>query len=178
MFVAQSLPILSDPMDCSPSGSSVHGVLLARILEWVATPFSRGSSRPRDRIGAVCIAGRFLHHLSQQRRPILGPPFELRARPAPKFCLRSASQTSATRPPPRLAPRLTLSRPHPALSFSQPDKAQPWTSPAFSGVLPVPQPLPRPRLTLDRPTPRPRPQASLPSSPPSGPAPMPAPDTS
>ena len=40
---------LCDPMDCSPSGSSVHGILQARILEWVATPFSKGSSWPRDR---------------------------------------------------------------------------------------------------------------------------------
>ena len=35
-------------MDCSPPGSSVHGILQARILEWVAFPFSRGSSQPRD----------------------------------------------------------------------------------------------------------------------------------
>ena len=38
-----------DPTDCSPSGSSDHGILQARILEWVAMPSSRGSSRPRDR---------------------------------------------------------------------------------------------------------------------------------
>ena len=42
--VAQSCPIFCDPMDSSPSGSSVHGILQARILEWVAIPFSRGSS--------------------------------------------------------------------------------------------------------------------------------------
>ena len=41
VLVAQLCPILCDPMDCSPSGSSVHGVLQARILEWVAIPFSR-----------------------------------------------------------------------------------------------------------------------------------------
>ena len=40
---------LCDPMDSSPPGSSVHGILQARILEWVAMPSSRGSSRPRDR---------------------------------------------------------------------------------------------------------------------------------
>jgi len=40
----QSCPTLWDPMDCSPPGSSVHGILQARILEWVAIPFSRGSS--------------------------------------------------------------------------------------------------------------------------------------
>ena len=38
---AQSCPSLCDPMDCSPPGSSVHGILQARILEWVAMPFSR-----------------------------------------------------------------------------------------------------------------------------------------
>ena len=42
--VAQSCPTLGDPMDCSPPGFSVHGILQARTLEWVATPFSRGSS--------------------------------------------------------------------------------------------------------------------------------------
>ena len=42
--IAQSYLSLSDPMDCSPPGSSVHGISQARILEWVAIPFSRGSS--------------------------------------------------------------------------------------------------------------------------------------
>ena len=42
--VVQSCLTLCDPMDCSLSGSSVHGILQARILEWVAVPFSRGSS--------------------------------------------------------------------------------------------------------------------------------------
>ena len=43
-----SCPALCDPMDCSPADSSVHGILHARILEWVAIPFSRASSQPRD----------------------------------------------------------------------------------------------------------------------------------
>ena len=47
-FVAQSWPTLCDPMDCSLPGSSIHGILSARVLEWVAIPFSRGSSQPRD----------------------------------------------------------------------------------------------------------------------------------
>ena len=46
-------------MDCSLLGSSVHEILQARILEWVAMPFSRGSSWPRDRTQISCIAGRF-----------------------------------------------------------------------------------------------------------------------
>ena len=45
-------------MDCSPPGSSVHGILQARILEWIALPSSRDSSRPRDQI-RVSLAGRF-----------------------------------------------------------------------------------------------------------------------
>ena len=45
----QWYPTLCDPIDCSPPGSSVHGILQARILEWVAMPSSRGSSQPRNR---------------------------------------------------------------------------------------------------------------------------------
>ena len=44
----QSCPTLCDPMGCNPPGFSVHGILQARILEWVAMGSSRGSSRPRD----------------------------------------------------------------------------------------------------------------------------------
>ena len=47
-WITQSCPTLCDPMDCSPPGSSVYGILQARVLEWVAISFSRGSSRPRD----------------------------------------------------------------------------------------------------------------------------------
>ena len=50
---------LCDPMDCSLPDSSFHGIFQARILEWVAIPFSRGSSWPRDQTQVSCIAGRF-----------------------------------------------------------------------------------------------------------------------
>ena len=53
--VAQSCPTLCDPMDYSPPGSSVRGILQARILEWVAISFSRGSSQPRDRPGSPAL---------------------------------------------------------------------------------------------------------------------------
>ena len=56
--VAQSCPTLCYPMDCSLPGSSVHGIFQARILEWVAISFSRGSSRPRDRTRVSHIVGR------------------------------------------------------------------------------------------------------------------------
>ena len=46
--VVQSCLTFCNPMDCSLSGSSVHGILQARILEWVAIPSSRGSSQPRS----------------------------------------------------------------------------------------------------------------------------------
>ena len=60
VWVAQSCPILYNPLDCSPSVSSVHGILQAWKLESVAIPFSRGSSWPRDWTLVSCIAGRFL----------------------------------------------------------------------------------------------------------------------
>ena len=56
--VAQSCPTLCDPMDCSLPGSSIHGIFQARVLEWVATSFSRESSQLRDRILVSRIAGR------------------------------------------------------------------------------------------------------------------------
>ena len=59
MLVTQSHPTLCDPVDCSSPGYSVHGILQARILEWVAISFSRGSSQPRDWSQVSCIGGRF-----------------------------------------------------------------------------------------------------------------------
>ena len=53
---AQSCLTLWDPMDCSPSDSSAHGILQARILEWVAIFSSRGSSQSRDPIHVSCIS--------------------------------------------------------------------------------------------------------------------------
>ena len=50
---------LCDPTDCSPPGSSVLGISQARMLDWVAIPFCRGSSWPRDRTHISCIASRF-----------------------------------------------------------------------------------------------------------------------
>ena len=56
--IIQSCPTLCDPMDCSLSGSSVHGIFQARVLECIAISFSRGSSLPRNRTRASCITGR------------------------------------------------------------------------------------------------------------------------
>ena len=53
---------LCNPMDCSPPGSSVHGISQARILEWVAIPLSWGPSRPRVRTHISCIGRWILYH--------------------------------------------------------------------------------------------------------------------
>ena len=57
--VTQLCPTLCDHMDCSLPGSSAHGIFQARILQWVAIPFFRVSSQPRDRTQASHIAGGF-----------------------------------------------------------------------------------------------------------------------
>ena len=76
----QLCPTLCDPVDCIPPGSSVHRILQARILEWVAKPSSRGSSLPRDQtyISYVSRTGRWVlyheHHLGSPsiQRDVLG----------------------------------------------------------------------------------------------------------
>ena len=59
VLVSQSCPTLCNPMDCSLPGSSVNGIFQARILDWVAIPFSSGSSQPRVQTWVSCITGRF-----------------------------------------------------------------------------------------------------------------------
>ena len=59
VLLAQSCLTLCNPMDCSSPGSFVHGILQARTLEWVAIPYSRGSSWPRDWTQVSRSAGRF-----------------------------------------------------------------------------------------------------------------------
>ena len=59
VLVTQSCLILFSSIDCSPPGSSVHGILQARIGEWIPISYSMGSSRPRDQTRVFSIAGRF-----------------------------------------------------------------------------------------------------------------------
>ena len=77
----QSCLTLCDSMDCSPLGSSVHGILQARIVEWVAMCCSRGSSQPRDRTRVFCTGRQILYHWGtweagalKQLNPHLAPP--------------------------------------------------------------------------------------------------------
>ena len=76
VLVAQLCLTLCDPMNCSLPVSSVHGILQARILEWVSMSFSRGSSQHRDQTRVSCFEGWSLYHLSHQGSPSspAGPP--------------------------------------------------------------------------------------------------------
>ena len=78
MLVTQSYPTLCRPMDCSPPGSSVHGILQARILEWVAIPFSKGSSQPQGSNPGLLHCWLILDGLSHQGSPQLceNAPFQ------------------------------------------------------------------------------------------------------
>ena len=67
ILVTQSCLTLWNPRDCSPPGSSVHGFLQTRILEWVVIPLSRVSFQPRDR-SQFCIPGKILYHLTPDSR--------------------------------------------------------------------------------------------------------------
>ena len=70
LCVCDSLSVsLCNLMDCSPPGSSRHGILQARILEWVAFPFSRGSSQPQGLNPGLPHCKRILYRLSHQGRP-------------------------------------------------------------------------------------------------------------
>ena len=69
----QSCPTLCNPLDYSPPGSSVHGILQATTLEWDAVPSSRGSSQPRNQTSVFyisCIGKRVLHPLAPPGKPL------------------------------------------------------------------------------------------------------------
>ena len=76
----QSFPTLCNSMDCSPPGSSVHGILQARILEWVAISSSRGSSRLRDWTHVsyiICTGRQVLYHWCHLGSPIVTDRWKL-----------------------------------------------------------------------------------------------------
>ena len=64
VLITQLCPTLCNPMDCILPGSSLHGILQARILEWVSISFSRGPSQPRDWTCISCIGRQILCHWS------------------------------------------------------------------------------------------------------------------
>ena len=90
------------PMDCSPPGCSVYGILQARILEWVAIPFSRESSQPRDQTQVSCIAGGFFTIWATREAPrkcsLQGPSKENKAAKAQKAQLPLAFREAFLKP--------------------------------------------------------------------------------
>ena len=77
VLVAQSCPNLCGHMECSLPGSFAHGLLQARILEWVPMPFSRRSSQPRDQSQVSHIAGRFFTVWATRECSMRYPNFEV-----------------------------------------------------------------------------------------------------
>ena len=73
VLVTQSWPTLCESMNCSLAGSSVHGILQARTLEWVAIPFSRWSSQPKDQTRVSCIASNFFTVWATRDAPVPYP---------------------------------------------------------------------------------------------------------
>ena len=74
---------LCDPMDCNPPGSSVHGILQARILEWVAMASSRGSSWPRDQTHVSCVGRWIWQALASEPPPVPVTPSYMAGKSAP-----------------------------------------------------------------------------------------------
>ena len=81
-------------MDCGPPGSSVHGILRARILEWVAVSYSRASSQPRDQTRVSCIGRQVLYHYKASSVQLLSR-VRLFATPWTAACQASLSITNS-----------------------------------------------------------------------------------
>ena len=99
--VSRSVVTLCDPLDCSLPGASVHGILQARILKWVAVLSSRGSFQPRDGTCVSCIGRQILYHwatleviisdnaeldITSTASPISSVPFSSVAQSCPTLC--------------------------------------------------------------------------------------------
>ena len=96
LLFTKSSPTLCDPMNCSSPGFSVHGISQARVPEWVAIPFSRGSSQPRDQTQVSHIGGR-LFTVRATREALLTMPKPLTAwitTSCGKFLMRWEYQTT------------------------------------------------------------------------------------
>ena len=85
-------------MDYSRPGFSAHGILQARILEWVAIPFSRGSSQPRDQTQVSCIVGGFFT-LEPSGKPVAIFSFRQNRQRGRFFHIFTSSSTASEKPP-------------------------------------------------------------------------------
>ena len=125
--VVQSCPTLSDPTDCSPPGSSLHGILQAKVLEWGAISFSRGSSWPRDWTLVSCIPGR--HFNLWATREVLGCYFLLQ-------CMKLKSESEVAQSCPTLCNPMDCSPPGFSVHGIFQARVLEWGAIAFSGHLP------------------------------------------
>ena len=100
--ITKSYPTFCDPRSCSPPGSSVHGILQARILVWTAISFSRGSSQPRDWIWVSCIGRWILYHWGTWEAPFHCCSVALLLLLLSRFSLCATTETAAHQAPPSL----------------------------------------------------------------------------
>ena len=97
--VAQSCPTLSDPMDCSPPGSSTHGIFQARVLEWVATAFSKLSHQDSN----LVVQGRLRQKISVDASNIQKWHHELQLKHEPRHIQKAFPHPSPTAKVPRIS---------------------------------------------------------------------------
>ena len=126
VLVTQSCLTLRDFMNYKLPGSSVHGILQARILEWVAIPFSRGSSWSRDQTWVSCIAGRFLT-VRATREALSSVYFSSVAQTCPTLCDPMNHSTPGL-PVHHQIPEFTQTHVHRVCDAIQP--SHPWSSPS------------------------------------------------
>ena len=130
-LVAQSFLTLCDPMDCSPPGSSVHGILQARILEWVAILFSRGSSWQGDWIQSPALSVQF-SSFAQSCLTLCDPVDCITPGFPVHHQLLGLSQTHVHRVGDAIQPSHPLSSPSPpALNLSQHQGLFQWISSSY-----------------------------------------------
>ena len=90
-LIAKLCLTLCDPMDCSPPGSFVHGISQARILEWVAISYCRGSSWPKNWTHVSCIGKRILYHWATREAHEFPSPHFKHSKRTQQFCTRIPS---------------------------------------------------------------------------------------
>ena len=128
--VSKSCLTLYNPMDCGPPGSSVHRISQARILEWVAISFSRGSSWPRDQTHSLELAGGFSTTEPSEKPkllcccsgtqscPTLCDPMDCSTLGFPACCLPELAQTHVHWVGDAILPSHPLLSPSPAFTIS------------------------------------------------------------
>ena len=120
--VTQSCPTLCNPLDSSLPGSTVHGIFQARILEWAAISFSRGSSQTRDQTCISCIADRCFTIWAIREAPTTVSP-QVNKREGTQLHLSTENwikNVLSMAPPIRTRPSFPLSQSFPSGSFHKP----------------------------------------------------------